>query len=158
MLSVSSNKLSSSKEITTSRITKLLLVKLTTMTQTLTWTNSMVLAGSQVLTLRRGEEERHRRVGAIAAIEPKRLSGGVAPMVRERCATLVVYVCVYLVYLNCRLLRVFRLRKIDPQNGSQGLCFNWLNKSATKGVEPSLSMNGLLLLSHCKHRSASTCH
>lgn len=77
-----------------------------------------------MLMLRRGEVEWHRQEGAIAAMELRRRSGDVALMVRGRCATLVVYVCVYLFYPIWSLLTVFRLRKVDPKDGLQDLCFN----------------------------------
>ena len=97
MLYVSSNKLSPSKETMISRITKLLLVKLTIMSLILTLINSRVLVGSLVLMRRRGEAKRHHRVGATVAIELRPLNGGVGLMVRGRCATLAVYVRVYAV-------------------------------------------------------------
>ena len=97
MLSVSSNKLSPSKEIMTSRITKLLPVKLTIMSLTLTLISLRVLVGLLVLTRRRGEAKRHHRVGATVAIEPRRQNGGVGLMVRGRCAMLAVYVRIYAV-------------------------------------------------------------
>ena len=82
----------------TSRITKPLLVKLTITSLTLTLINLRVLVGLLVLTRRRGEAKRHHRVGAIVAIELRRRNGGVALMVRGRCATLAVYVRVYIVF------------------------------------------------------------
>lgn len=97
MLSVSSNKLSPSKETMTSRITKLLLVKLTIMSLILTLINLRVLVGSLVLMRRKGEAKPHHQVGATVATELRRLSGGVGLMVRGRCAMLAVYVRVYAV-------------------------------------------------------------
>ena len=82
----------------TSRITKLLPVKLTIMSLTLTLINSRVLVGSLVLMRKRGEVKRHHRVGATVAIEPRRRNGGVGLMVHERCAMLAVYV------RNCAVL------------------------------------------------------
>ena len=76
----------------TSRIIKLLPVKLTIMSLTLTLINLRVLVGSLVLMQRRGEAKRHHRVGATVAIELRRRNGGVGLMVRGRCAMLAVYV------------------------------------------------------------------
>ena len=42
---------------------------------------------------------------------------------------------------KCLILTIFRLRKTDAEDGAQGLCLNWLIKSATEGVEPSLSLS-----------------
>ena len=65
---------------------------------TLTLIILKVLVDLLMLMLRRGEAERHRQEDAMPAIKLRRRSGDVALMVRGRCATLVVYVCVYLIY------------------------------------------------------------
>ena len=78
-----------------SRITKLLLVRLTTTNLPLTLISSKVLVGSLVPMLRRGGAKRHRRVGVTVAIELRRRNGGVGLMARGRYAMLAVYVCVY---------------------------------------------------------------
>ncbi len=98
MLFVSSNKLSSSKEITTSRTIKLLLVKLTIMSPPLTLISSKALVGSLELMLRRGEAKRHRQVGATVATERRHQNGGVGLMVLGLCAMHVVYVGVQPVF------------------------------------------------------------
>ena len=127
-----------------SRTTKLLPVNQTTTILILTLISLKVLADSLVLMLKRGEAERHRRVGVTAAIELRRQSGGVALMAREHCATLVVYVSIYILNSNRWLLIVSRLRKTDPEDGAQGLCLIWLFKFATEGVQPSLSLRWLV--------------
>ena len=81
----------------TSRIIKLLLVKLTIMSLILTWINSRVLVGSLVLMRRKGEAKRHHRVGATVATEQKRQNGGAGLMVRGRYAMPAVYVRFYAV-------------------------------------------------------------
>ena len=144
MSSVSSNRLLSSKGITISRITKLLPVNPMITSPPLTSISLKVLVGLLVLMLKRGEAERHRREGATVAIELRRQSGGVALMARGRCATLVVYVSIYLRNMGCCLLTVFRLRKTDSENGTQSLCLIGLFKFATKGVEPTVSLRWLV--------------
>ena len=83
-----------------SKITKLLLVKLTITNPSLTLISSMALVGSPVPMPRRGEAGRHPRVGATAAIEPRRRSGDVGLMVQELYAMLAAYVCVRNILLN----------------------------------------------------------
>ena len=76
----------------TSRITKLLLVKLTTMSPLLTLISLKGLVVSPVLMPRRGEVKRPRQVGATAAIELRPQNGDAGLMVRGRCAMHAVYV------------------------------------------------------------------
>ena len=75
-----------------SKITKLLPVKLTITSPSLTLISLMALVGSLVLMPKRGEAGRHRRVGATAAIELRRRSGDVGLTVRGLYAMLAVYV------------------------------------------------------------------
>ena len=75
-----------------SRIIKLLLVKLTTTSPSLTLISSMALVASPVPMPKSGEAGRHPQVGATAAIELRRRSGDVGLMVQGLCAMLVVYV------------------------------------------------------------------
>ena len=109
----------------TSRISKLLPMKPTTMNPTLTLISLKVLVNSMVLMLRRGEAERHRQVGATAVTELRRRSGDVGLMARGRCATLVVYVCIYLIYPIWRLLTVSRLCKVDPEDEWEECAYWW---------------------------------
>lgn len=62
-------------------------------------------------------------------------------MVRGRCATLVVYVCVFLINPIWSLLTVPRLRKVDPEDGPQDLCFKQLLKYATEASDDAIGIN-----------------
>lgn len=103
-----------------------------------TWTRRRAEEDSQEQIPRNEEAELHHRAGAIVATEPRHLSGVAVQMVRELCATLVVYVRIRETDSYARADHACRLRQADKKDGLE--TFGGLYQFASERGQSQLSL------------------